>query len=135
MVAPVLHELAGEFHGVPFHTRDAGRITQIHGREHVLHTTSQNPHLARLILSAFVNIAPEHKLRVIAPDVGGGFGSKIFVYAEEAAVIWASRKIGRAVKWTADRNESFLADAHGRDHPGNQRSRRRQQHVRGTDPD
>lgn len=84
--------------------------------EHTLYTTSQNPHLERLILSAFVQVAPEHKLRVVAPDVGGGFGSKIFVYAEETAVIWAARKTGRPVKWTADRSESFLADAHGRDH-------------------
>jgi carbon-monoxide dehydrogenase large subunit len=84
--------------------------------EHTLYTTSQNPHLERLVLSAFVQVAPEHKLRVIAPDVGGGFGSKIFIYAEETAVIWAARKVGRPVKWTADRGESFLADAHGRDH-------------------
>ncbi len=84
--------------------------------EHTLYTTSQNPHLERLVLSAFVNIAPEHKLRVIAPDVGGGFGSKIFIYSEETAVIWAARRVRRPVKWTADRSESFLADAHGRDH-------------------
>ena len=81
-----------------------------------LHTTSQNPHLERLVLSAFVQIAPEHKLKIIAPDVGGGFGSKIFVYAEETVVIWAAAKLGRAIKWTAERSESFLADAHGRDH-------------------
>jgi len=84
--------------------------------DHTLYTTSQNPHLERLILSAFVQVAPEHKLRIVAPDVGGGFGSKIFVYAEETAVIWAARKTGCPVKWTADRSESFLADAHGRDH-------------------
>jgi aerobic carbon-monoxide dehydrogenase large subunit len=81
-----------------------------------LHTTSQNPHVARLVLSAFVGIAPEHKLRVIAPDVGGGFGSKIFIYAEETVCIWAARKVGRPVKWTAERGEAFLSDAHGRDH-------------------
>ena len=81
-----------------------------------LHTTSQNPHVARLVLSAFIGLAPEHKLRVIAPDVGGGFGSKIFIYAEETVCLWASRKVGRPVKWTADRSEAFLADAHGRDH-------------------
>jgi carbon-monoxide dehydrogenase large subunit len=81
-----------------------------------LHTTSQNPHVARLVLSAFIGIAPEHKLRVIAPDVGGGFGSKIFIYAEETVCLWASRKVGRPVKWTGDRTEAFLADAHGRDH-------------------
>src|SRR5215472_1565462 len=81
-----------------------------------LYTTSQNPHVARLVLSAFYNIAPEHKLRVIAPDVGGGFGSKIFIYPEEMVALWASKKVGRPVKWTGDRSESFLTDAHGRDH-------------------
>ena len=84
--------------------------------ELTLHTTSQNPHLARLILTAFVQIAPEHKLRVIAPDVGGGFGSKIFVYSEETALAWAAKKLGLTIKWTAERSEAFLADAHGRDH-------------------
>ncbi|MBV9979901.1 xanthine dehydrogenase family protein molybdopterin-binding subunit, partial [Bradyrhizobium sp.] len=81
-----------------------------------LYTTSQNPHVARLVLSAFYNIAPEHKLRVIAPDVGGGFGSKIYIYPEEMVALWASKKVGRPVKWTGDRTESFLTDAHGRDH-------------------
>ena len=81
-----------------------------------LYTTSQNPHVARLVLSAFVGLAPENKLRVIAPDVGGGFGSKIFIYAEETVCAWAARKIDRPVKWTAERTESFLSDAHGRDH-------------------
>lgn len=81
-----------------------------------LYTTSQNPHVARLVLSAFIGIAPEHKLRVIAPDVGGGFGSKIFIYAEETVCVWAAKKVGRPVKWTGERSESFLADAHGRDH-------------------
>jgi carbon-monoxide dehydrogenase large subunit len=80
-----------------------------------LYTTSQNPHLIRLLLGAFVLGLPEHKLRVVAPDVGGGFGSKIFHYAEEAVVAWASRKLGRPVKWTAERSESFMTDAHGRD--------------------
>lgn len=83
---------------------------------YTLHTTSQNPHVARLVLSAFVGVAPEHKLRVIAPDVGGGFGSKIFIYAEETACVWAAAKVGRPIKWTAERSESFLSDAHGRDH-------------------
>src|SRR6266446_7045809 len=83
---------------------------------YTLYTTSQNPHVARLVLSAFIGIAPENKLRVIAPDVGGGFGSKVFVYAEEVVCTWACKKIGRPIKWVADRTESFLADAHGRDH-------------------
>ncbi len=84
---------------------------------YTLYTTSQNPHVARLVISAFHGLAPEHKLRVIAPDVGGGFGSKIFIYAEEVVCAWASKHIGgRPIKWTGDRSEAFLADAHGRDH-------------------
>jgi aerobic carbon-monoxide dehydrogenase large subunit len=81
-----------------------------------LYTTSQNPHVARVVLSAFQGVAPENKLRVIAPDVGGGFGSKIFIYNEETVCIWAAKKVDRPIKWTAERTESFLADAHGRDH-------------------
>lgn len=79
-------------------------------------TSSQNPHTIRLLLSAFTLGIPEHKLRVISPDVGGGFGSKIFHYAEEVIVPWAARKIGRPVKWVATRSESHSTDAHGRDH-------------------
>lgn len=84
--------------------------------EYTCYLTSQNPHLHRLVMSAFVGIAPEHKLRVIAPDVGGGFGSKIFIYGEECLVTWAARQVGRPVKWREERSEAFLADAHGRDH-------------------
>jgi carbon-monoxide dehydrogenase large subunit len=84
--------------------------------EYTLYTTSQNPHVIRLLMGAFVLGIPEHKLRVIAPDVGGGFGSKIFHYAEEAIMTWASKKLKRPVKWTAERSESFISDAHGRDH-------------------
>ena len=84
--------------------------------EITLYTTSQNPHLARIIISAFNGVAPENKLRVIAPDVGGGFGSKIYPYAEEVVCSWAAKKIERPVKWVADRTESFLSDCHGRDH-------------------
>jgi carbon-monoxide dehydrogenase large subunit len=80
------------------------------------YTTSQNPHVARLVMSAFYNVAPENKLRVIAPDVGGGFGSKIYIYPEELVCLWASKRTGVPVKWTADRTEAFLTDAHGRDH-------------------
>ncbi len=83
---------------------------------YTLYTTSQNPHVARLVLSAFYQVAPEHKLRVIAPDVGGGFGSKIYIYPEEITCLWASMKTNRSVKWTSDRTEAFLTDAHGRDH-------------------
>ena len=81
-----------------------------------LYTTSQNPHVIRLLMGAFVLHIPEAKLRVVAPDVGGGFGSKIYHYAEEAIVTWAAGKVRRPVKWTAERSESFMSDAHGRDH-------------------
>jgi carbon-monoxide dehydrogenase large subunit len=84
--------------------------------DYALYTTSQNPHVIRLLMGAFVLSIPEHKLRVYAPDVGGGFGSKIYHYAEEALVTWASKRAGRPVKWVAARSESFLSDAHGRDH-------------------
>lgn len=84
--------------------------------KYTLYTTSQNPHLTRLLMCAFVLGIPEHKVRVVAPDVGGGFGSKIFHYAEEALVTWCSRQIKRPVKWTSERSEAFISDAHGRDH-------------------
>ena len=84
--------------------------------QYTLHTTSQNPHVIRLLMGAFVLGLPEHKLRVNSPDVGGGFGSKIFHYAEEIIVTWAAAQINKPVKWTADRSESFVSDAHGRDH-------------------
>ena len=83
---------------------------------YTLHVTSQNPHVERLLMTAFVLGLPEHKVRVIAPDVGGGFGSKIYLYPEETAMVWASKRVNRPIKWTAERSESFLADAHGRDH-------------------
>lgn len=86
---------------------------------YTLWTTSQNPHVARLVLSAFYNVAPENKLRVIAPDVGGGFGSKIYIYPEEIVCLWASKRTGVPVKWNSDRTEAFLTDAHGRDHVSN----------------
>lgn len=84
--------------------------------ESTLYTTSQNPHVIRLLMGAFVLGIPEHKLRVVAPDVGGGFGTKIFHYAEEAFCTFAARQIKRPVKWTSTRSEAFMSDAHGRDH-------------------
>jgi carbon-monoxide dehydrogenase large subunit len=84
--------------------------------KYTLYTSSQNPHVIRLLMCAFVLGIPEHKVRVVSPDVGGGFGSKIFHYTEEALLTWATRQIGRPVKWTSERSESFLLDAHGRDH-------------------
>ncbi|HUN93665.1 MAG TPA: xanthine dehydrogenase family protein molybdopterin-binding subunit, partial [Burkholderiaceae bacterium] len=83
---------------------------------YTLYVANQNPHVERLLMTAFVLGLPEHKVRVVAPDVGGGFGSKIFLYAEDTALVWASRRVGRPIKWTAERSESFLTDAHGRDH-------------------
>jgi aerobic carbon-monoxide dehydrogenase large subunit len=84
--------------------------------EYTLYVANQNPHVERLLMTAFVLGLPEHKVRVIAPDVGGGFGSKIFLYAEDVALTWAAKQLNCAIKWTADRSESFLSDAHGRDH-------------------
>ncbi|MDE2625541.1 MAG: xanthine dehydrogenase family protein molybdopterin-binding subunit [Burkholderiales bacterium] len=87
-----------------------------HDESYTLYVANQNPHVERLLMCAFVLGLPESKVRVIAPDVGGGFGSKIFLYAEETALVWASKHVGRPIKWTADRSEAFLTDAHGRDH-------------------
>ena len=84
--------------------------------EYVLYVSNQNPHVERLLMTAFVLGLPEHKVRVIAPDVGGGFGSKIYLYAEDVALTWAAKQVNRSIKWTCERSESFLTDAHGRDH-------------------
>ncbi len=84
--------------------------------DHTLYTTSQNPHVIRLLMGAFVLGIPEHKLRVVAPDVGGGFGTKIFHYQEEAFCTFAAKACNRPVKWTSTRSEAFMSDAHGRDH-------------------
>jgi carbon-monoxide dehydrogenase large subunit len=84
--------------------------------ELTLYVTSQNPHVHRLIMGAFILGVPEHKFRVISPDVGGGFGSKIFIYPEECVVAWAAKSLARPVRWTATRSESYTTDAHGRDH-------------------
>ncbi|HSN19821.1 MAG TPA: xanthine dehydrogenase family protein molybdopterin-binding subunit [Usitatibacter sp.] len=83
---------------------------------YTLYVANQNPHVERLLMTAFVLGLPEHKVRVIAPDVGGGFGSKIYLYAEETVCVWAAKLVNRPIKWTAERSESFQADAHGRDH-------------------
>ena len=82
---------------------------------YTLHAASQAPFRARDIIAGHVLRIPESNLRVIAPDIGGGFGMKGTVYPEDVLVVWASGKIDRPVKWTADRSESFLSDMHGRD--------------------
>ncbi len=92
-----------------------GSYDPVH-EKYTLYTSTQNPHLIRLLMCAFVLGIPEHKVRVVGPDVGGGFGSKIFHYTEEALVTWCAHKIGKPIKWTSERAESFLMDAHGRDH-------------------
>ncbi len=86
------------------------------GDDYTLYVANQNPHVERLLMCAFVLGIPEHKMRVVAPDVGGGFGSKIFLYGEETALVWASKQLRRPIKWTCERSEAFLSDAHGRDH-------------------
>ena len=96
--------------------RAANAVYTRHDDSYTLYVTSQNPHVERLLMCAFVLGLPESKVRVIAPDVGGGFGSKIFLYPEETALVWATKRVGRPIKWTAERSESFMTDAHGRDH-------------------
>ena len=83
---------------------------------YTLWTTSQNPHLVRRWLAESSLYIAEHNIRVVAPDVGGGFGQKIYHYPEEAVVLWASKIVERPVRWTASRTESFAVDTHARDH-------------------
>ncbi len=84
--------------------------------DYTLYTSTQLPHVARVLLGVLMLGIPERKFRVVAPDVGGGFGSKQVVYAEEALVTWAAGQLERPVKWVAERSEAFLSDAQGRDH-------------------
>ncbi|MDF2757459.1 MAG: hypothetical protein K0S99_90 [Thermomicrobiales bacterium] len=84
--------------------------------EYTLWATSQAPHVHKLVVAAFVLNIPEQKIRVIAPDVGGGFGSKIFVYFDMPLVLWLSKQLGRPVKFFEDRTENYLHTTHGRDH-------------------
>ena len=84
--------------------------------DYTLYTTSQDPHVIRLLIASAVLPVPEHKFRVVAPDVGGGFGTKGSLYAEQALVTWAAGKLGRPVKWRAERAEGFASDNQARDH-------------------
>jgi len=81
-----------------------------------LYTSTQGPHHVRDPLAGMVLKLPKEKLRVVTPNVGGGFGMKAFVYPEQVLAVWASRKLKRAVRWQSDRSEAFLSDNQGRDH-------------------
>ena len=96
--------------------RCANAQYDVNADNYTLYVANQNPHVERLLMCAFVLGIPEHKMRVVAPDVGGGFGSKIFLYGEETAIVFASKLLKRPIKWTSSRSEAFLSDAHGRDH-------------------
>jgi carbon-monoxide dehydrogenase large subunit len=100
----------------PMETRGAVARYEPATGEFTLWTTSQAPHVLRLLLTAFVFGIPETKLRVISPDIGGGFGQKIFCYNDAAFTMWAARKIGRPVKFVEDRSENYKYSTHGRDH-------------------
>ncbi len=85
--------------------------------EYTIWMSSQTPHIMRLLITAFVLGIPEHKVRCISPDVGGAFGSKIFLYTEWVLVAWASKRLGgRPVKWVESRRENYIGTIHGRDH-------------------
>jgi aerobic carbon-monoxide dehydrogenase large subunit len=102
--------------GNPMESRAAiGEFDSARGH-YTLWTTSQFPHIVKLLMGNFVLNIPQHKLRVVSPDVGGGFGVKQFHYAEEAMVTYAAGKLGRPVKWVCERTEGFISDAQGRDH-------------------
>lgn len=83
---------------------------------YTLYSSNQAPHLLRSWMAEDTLRVPEHKIRVVAPDVGGGFGMKVVQYPEEAVVLWASKVVGRPVRWTSTRSEGLLTDAHARDH-------------------
>jgi aerobic carbon-monoxide dehydrogenase large subunit len=100
----------------PIEPRACNAVYDRAADSYTLYVANQNPHVERLLMTAFVMGLPEHKVRVVAPDVGGGFGAKIFLYAEDVALTWAAKKLNRPVKWTCSRSEAFLCDAHGRDH-------------------
>ncbi len=102
--------------GNPMESRASIGDYDVSRAQHTLWTTSQFPHIAKLLMGNFVLGIPQHKLRVVSPDVGGGFGVKQFLYAEEVLVTWAARKIGRPVKWVCERSEGFVSDAQARDH-------------------
>jgi carbon-monoxide dehydrogenase large subunit len=101
----------------PMETRGAIGLYNPGTDEYTIWMTSQAPHVMRLLIAAFVLGVPEHKIRCISPDVGGGFGSKIFLYTDMVFTAWASKQLGgRPVKFVESRRENYLATTHGRDH-------------------
>jgi aerobic carbon-monoxide dehydrogenase large subunit len=84
--------------------------------EYTMWATSQAPHVMKLLVAAFILGVPEQKVRFISPDVGGGFGSKIFMYFDMPLMLWLSKQVGRPVKFFEDRTENYLHTTHGRDH-------------------
>jgi aerobic carbon-monoxide dehydrogenase large subunit len=99
----------------PIEPRCAIGVYEAADGRYTLYTTSQDPHSVRAALSSAVFQVPESKIRVISPDVGGGFGMKANIYPDDVLVLWAARRCGRPVKWTATRSESLLLDNHARD--------------------
>jgi aerobic carbon-monoxide dehydrogenase large subunit len=82
---------------------------------YALWSSTQGSHFVRNLLAEHVFRIPENRIRVVTPDVGGGFGMKLFLYPEHVLVLWAARRIGRTVKWVPDRADSFMTDTQGRD--------------------
>jgi len=100
----------------PMETRGAIGLYNAATDDYTLWISSQAPHVHRLVMCAFVMGIPEHKLRVIAPNVGGGFGAKIFMYADYPLALWLAKRVGRPVKYIEDRSENYKQTNHGRDH-------------------
>jgi carbon-monoxide dehydrogenase large subunit len=103
-------------HASPMETRGAIGQYDPSTDRYTLYTSNQNPHIIRVLLAAATLGISEEKIRVVAPDVGGGFGMKIYHYAEEVLVVLASHRLKRPVKWISDRSEAYLSDTHARDH-------------------
>ena len=100
----------------PMETRGCIAQHQPATGEYTVWMTSQAPHVHRLLFTAFIFGIPENKVRVISPQIGGGFGAKIFMYPEYVLVTALSKKVGRPVRWIETRSENYIATTHGRDH-------------------
>jgi carbon-monoxide dehydrogenase large subunit len=100
----------------PMETRGAVGVFDPATERYTLYTSSQNPHIIRVLLANSTLRVSEEKIRVVSPDVGGGFGMKIYHYAEEVLVLWAAFRLHRPVRWIAERSEAFLSDTYARDH-------------------